>query len=80
MASENKVYERIRLNADQFMETYPTAARLLEDAMQEAMPWAMALAMQKRLPSLAQLERLATQLTAIVAASQVDSPPAADVK
>lgn len=53
---------------------------LLEDAMKEAMPWAMALAMQKRLPSLVQLERLATQLIAIVAASQVDSPPAADVK
>lgn len=48
--------------------------------MKEAMPWAMVLAMQKRLPSLAQLERLATQLTAIVVASQVDSPPAADVK
>lgn len=80
MTSENKVYERIRLNAGHLMETYPTAARLLEDAMQEAMPWAMALAMQKRLPSLAQLERLATQLTAIVAASQVDSSPAADVK
>lgn len=84
MASADKVYERIRLNADQLMETYPTAARLLEDAMEdamkEAMPWAMALAMQKRLPSLAQLERLATQLIAIVAASQVDSPPAVDVK
>lgn len=80
MASADKVYERIRLNADQLMETYPTAARLLEDAMKEAMPWAMALAMQKRLPSLAQLERLATQLIAIVAASQVDSPPATDVK
>ena len=76
MASGDKVYERIRLNADQLMETYPTATRLLEDAMKEAMPWAMALAMQKRLPSLAQLERLATQLIAIVAASQVDSPPA----
>lgn len=31
MASDDKVYERIRLNAAQFMETYPTAARLLED-------------------------------------------------
>lgn len=72
MASDSKVYERIRLNADQLMETYPTAARLLEDAMKEAM--------QKRLPSLTQLERLATQLIAIVAASQVDSSPAADVK
>lgn len=48
--------------------------------MKEAMPWAMALAMQKKIPSLAQLERLATQLIAIVAASQVDSPPAVDVK
>lgn len=80
MASDDKVYERIRLNAAQLMETYPTAARLLEDAMKEAMPWAMALAMQKRLPSLVQLERLATQLIAIVAASQVDSPPVAAVK
>lgn len=36
--------------------------------------------MQKRFPSLVQLERLATQLIAIVAASQVDNHPVAAVK
>lgn len=52
------------------MEQYSSANMLLSDAMKEAMPWAMSLVTSKKTPTLPQLERLATQIVAILMASQ----------
>ena len=63
------VMECVQANAEQLIEQYDSANRLLNDAMSEAIPWAMALATQKKTPGLPQLERLATQIIAILMAS-----------
>lgn len=65
-----KTIERMQANAEQLIEQYDSANRLLSDAMSEAMPWAMALATQRKTPGLPQLERLATQIIAILMASE----------
>ena len=57
------------------MEQYASAAQLLQTAMQEAMPWAVSYATQKRVPRIDQVERLCTQLLAIVIASAPDNKP-----
>lgn len=67
--STNPVMERIESNAQALIGQYPSANRLLQDAINEAVPWAMPLATQGRIPSLDRIERLATQLIAIVIAS-----------
>lgn len=64
------VMERVQANAEQLIEQYDSANRLLNDAMSESIPWAMALATQKKTPGLPQLERLATQIIAILLASE----------
>ena len=62
--------DRIVMNAEATMEQYSSANMLLSDAMKEAMPWAMSLVTSKKTPTLPQLERLATQIVAILMASQ----------
>lgn len=71
----SKAVTRIHNNAEYLMEHYASAAQLLQTAMQEAMPWAVSYATQKRLPRIDQVERLCTQLLAIVIASTPDSKP-----
>lgn len=65
-----KTLERIEANAQQLIRQYDTSERLLSDAMKESMGWAMSLATRKSVPSISQLERLATQLVAIIMASE----------
>lgn len=69
-----KTLERIEANAQQLIRQYDTSERLLSDAMKESMGWAMGLVTRKSLPSLPQLERLATQLLAIIMASSGEGP------
>ena len=71
----NKAVTRIHNNAEYLMEQYASAAQLLQTAMQEAMPWAVSYATQKRVPRIDQVERLCTQLLAIVIASAPDNKP-----
>lgn len=61
--------DRISMNAEAIMEQYSSANMLLSDAMKEAMPWVMQLVTGKKTPTLPQLERLATQIVAILMAS-----------
>lgn len=67
--STNQVMERIESNAKALMGQYPSANQLLQEAIKEAVPWAMPLATQGRVPGLDRIERLATQLVAIILAS-----------
>ena len=64
------VLERIEKNARRLMETYPTSAALMQTAISEAMSWAVPLKMRGKIPGTDQLERLATQLLAILAATE----------
>lgn len=68
----HKVLERIEANAQQLIDTYPSANMLLSDAMKESMVWVVPLVSSKKVPSLPQLEKLATQITAILMASTPD--------
>ena len=70
--SKERVLQRVEANLDHLQQAYPTADRLLHDAMQEASAWVLPLVTGGKVPSVTQLERLATQLLAIVVAS--DSP------
>lgn len=62
--------KRIEANARQIEKSYERANDILNDAVKEAMPWAGQLAMQGRVPTLDRIERLATQLVAILLASE----------
>lgn len=64
-----KTLERIEANAKQLIKQYDTSERLLMDAMKESMGWAMSLVTRRSAPSIPQLERLTTQLLAIILAS-----------
>lgn len=66
----DSLFQRLRSNAEQMERQYQTANQILNDAVKEAMPWAAGLAMQGTVPSLDRIERLATQLLAILMASQ----------
>lgn len=70
----SKVLERIQDNAAHLSTQYSTSSQLLGAAMQDAMPWAMNYATRGVVPRLDQLEKLCTQLLAIVMASSKDSP------
>lgn len=72
--STDRLIQRMRLNAEHLMDSYPTSEALLRDAVREALPWAGPAAMQGRPPNLPQLERLATQILAILMASQPPAP------
>lgn len=66
----DRLFERLRSNAAQLDRQYKSANQILNAAVKEAMPWAAALAMQGTVPSLDRIERLATQLVAILVASE----------
>lgn len=66
----NQALQRIEKNAQALMEQYKTSAQLLNVAVKGAMPWAAPLAMNGVIPHLSQIEQLATQLIAIVMASE----------
>lgn len=70
---DSALMERLTRNAEHLMSQYPRADLLLKASMQEAVPWAMPLYMQGRVPALANVERLATQLLAILMASEPDN-------
>lgn len=74
-----ELFQRIQKNAQYLIDNYPKSEALLRTAMQEAMPWAMSLYTRGAIPALPQLERLATQLVAILMASQPGQPTAAEV-
>ena len=78
LSARDKLLSRMTANAEQMMEAYPRADILLRAAMQEAMPWAMALGTRGRTPRLDQLERLGTQILAILLASHPDPAGAPD--
>ena len=58
--------DRMTRNAQGLIEQYDTANHLLNDAVKDAMTWGPSLITTGRTPSLAQLERLATQILAIL--------------
>lgn len=62
--------ERLESNARHMERSYRRANDILNDAVKEAMPWAGQLAMQGTVPPLDRIERLATQLIAILIASE----------
>lgn len=68
--SRDKVLERVGAKADQLRQSYPNAETLLRESMQEASVWVMPYVMQGKTPTPWQLEKLATQLLAIVVASE----------
>lgn len=65
-----KLFERLQNNAEQLNRQYQSANQILNDAVKEAMPWAGTLAMSGKVPTLDRIERLATQLVAILIASE----------
>ena len=79
----NQLLARIQTNAAQYQRSYPTSEHLLAAAVGEAFPWVLGLpVVRAKIPSamrgfipggspvtLDKLERLATQLVAILAAS-----------
>lgn len=67
--------ERLEANARQIEKQYARANDILNDAVKEAMPWAGQLAMQGRVPPIDRIERLATQLIAILIASEPKTTP-----
>lgn len=72
------VLNRIRSNAEALLDRYPSANVLLKATMKDAMPWAVPLAMQGTIPALDKIERLATQLIAIMLASEPERSPRED--
>ena len=64
-------------NAQYLIEHYSNARQLLNHAIKDAMPWAMPLAMNGTVPPLPNIERLATQLLAILIASEPEEKPVA---
>lgn len=62
--------ERLEKNACHMEQSYRRANDILNDAVKEAMPWAGQLAMQGQVPPIDRIERLATQLIAILIASE----------
>lgn len=66
---------RIRTNAEALLDKYPSANVLLQATIRDAMPWAVPLAMRGTIPALDKIERLATQLIAIMLASEPVSGP-----
>lgn len=78
MTAKEKLMHRLELGAEQYMEAFPTASALLQQSMMEAMPWVISLKTQGKTPNALQLERLATQILAILMASLPREPePAA---
>ena len=79
----DELLERMRANAEHLSYSYPTANHLLNAAVGEAFPWVLGLpVVQNKIPpmfrnalpqgapvTLDRVERLATQLVAILAAS-----------
>lgn len=61
--------ERMFENARQLTTSYDHANQILNVAMRDAMPWATQLAMRGVVPSVDRIERLATQLMAILMAT-----------
>lgn len=74
-----KLLSRMQRNARYLIDNYDKSETLLRNAMQEAMPWATALYTQGKPPQLPQLERLATQLLAILIASEPEPKTTAEV-
>lgn len=71
----NKALQRIEKNAQALMGQYKSSAQLLNVAVKGAMPWAGPLAMSGTIPQLSQIEQLATQLVAIIMASEPQEVP-----
>lgn len=61
--------ERIFENARQLNASYSHANQILHVAIKDAMPWAAPLAMQGVVPPVDRIERLTTQLMAILMAT-----------
>lgn len=74
-----ELFQRIQKNAQYLTEHYSRSETLLKAAMQEAMPWATSLYMRGSVPSLPQIERLATQLVAILIASEPEPKSSAEI-
>lgn len=64
-----KLPERMFENAKQLTLSYDKANQILQAAMRDAMPWAMALAARGTVPTIDKIEHLATQLIAILMAT-----------
>lgn len=75
----NDLFQRMEKNARYLINNYPKSEALLKDAMKDAMPWATALYTRGAVPALPQLERLATQLMAILIASEPEPPTASEI-
>lgn len=73
--------DRITKNAKYLIDHHRSARDLLHVAMKEAVPWAMPLVTQGAIPQLPAIERLATQLVAIIIASEPEAstPTSVDV-
>lgn len=64
-----KLPERMFENAKQLTLSYDKANQILHTAIRDAMPWAIPLATQGAVPAVDKIERLATQLVAILMAT-----------
>lgn len=69
------VVSRIERTALQLTKQFSKSTDLLNVAVQEAIPWAGALATQGKLPRRDQLEKLTAQLLAILIASESTQDP-----
>lgn len=61
-----KLVKRIEQTVESLQSKYPTANQLLNEAMNDAIKWALPLYWNGTLPSNEQIEKLAIQLLAIV--------------
>lgn len=65
--------DRLTRSAEYLVEHCPSSNVLLQAAVKEAVPWAMPLVTRGAIPDLPRIERLATQLLAILMASEPES-------
>lgn len=64
-----KTLDRVVENAKRLNEDYTYANQILNEAIKDAMPWAVPLATRGVVPSVDKIERLATQCMAVLMAT-----------
>lgn len=67
-----RLLERMLANAQQLTQSYGHANQILNTAVNDAMTWGMPLVMQGVVPPVDRIERLTTQLLAILMATYPD--------
>lgn len=67
--TNDSTLDRVKRNAESLMDQFQRSEDLLRTAMQEATPWVMKLVTRGAVPTVYNIETLATKLIAIVMAT-----------